>query len=242
LFWRHRLFQNGEMTVLQSTLRRTLVSAAFWPTVLVSLGASWVATQLVSASLGPTEEFLSEIRQGCMLFAGLLVLSLAEPLQVGREARGGLLLLRAVRANNFGLLSRWAGLLLATLPAVFAAAIASGGLPSSALALILQLAVLTAGGLLLGSFLERGRLVPALWVLAVVGQLRPWLVTNRWGGAVAWLLPDLAGLQEGVAPGMLHAALWIVGALCLARWRLSGVAARGRWPTGTVGHEGGVGR
>jgi hypothetical protein len=232
------------MPVFQSTLRRTLVSASFWPTLLVTLGASWVAAQLVSASLGPTESFLAEIRQGCMLFGGLLVLSLAEPLQVGREAREGILLLRAVRANNLGLLARWLGLLFATLPAVLAAAIASGGLPSSMLALISQLAVLAAGGLLLGSFLERGRLVPALWVLAVVGQLRPWLARDGWGAAVAWLLPDLAGLQEGKMLGLLHAFLWVVGALCLTRWRLLAVAARGPWPTGVpkkaAGYEGGT--
>lgn len=226
------------MNVLLSTVRRTLVPAVLWPTLLVTLGATWVATELVSANLGPTEEFLAEIRHGCMLFGGLLVLSLAEPLQVAREARDGLLLLRAARGKGFGLPMRWAGLFLATLPAVLAAGVVARGLPAAPLALALELALLAAAGLTLGAFLERGRLVPVLWALAVAGQLRPWLSASAWGTPVAWLLPDFSGLDEGGVLAVAHAAAWIVGALLIARWRLGSVAARGRWPEGQASVEG----
>ena len=43
------------------------------------------------------------MRHGSVLFAGVLALSLAEPLEVGRDARQGLLLLRRARNGGFAL-------------------------------------------------------------------------------------------------------------------------------------------
>ncbi len=214
------------MAVLASTLRRCLLVPAVAPTLLVACAAAWLASTLVTANLGAHEPFLADIRQGSLLFAGLLLLSLAEPLEVGRDARDGLLLLRAQRGRGFALVGRWLGLLLATLPVVLLTAPAAGGAPTDPVALLAALAVLAAGGLLLGSLLGRGRLVPALWALAVAGHIRPWLAAHDAGRALAWLLPDLTALHG--ARGLGHAALWIAAALLLAHARLARVAARGR--------------
>jgi hypothetical protein len=77
----------------------------------------------------------------------------------------------------------------------------------------------------LGSVLERGRLVPALWALLVLGHLRPWLVASEWGRPVALLLPRLAEVSSDA--GWPSAALWCAAALLLARVRLVAVASNG---------------
>jgi len=161
------------MHPLLSTLRRTLGSPALLPLSLAAAGLAWLGRRLAESALGGGEGFVDEVRSGALLVAGVLVLSLAEPLAVAREARSGLLLLRAARGGGFALTQRWLGLVLAMLPTVALSALAAGGVPQQPLPLLLDLLVLAAGGLLLGSLLERGLLVPALWLLLVAGQLRP---------------------------------------------------------------------
>jgi hypothetical protein len=209
------------MHPLLSTLRRTLGSPALLPLSLAAAGLAWLGRRLAESALGGGEGFVDEVRSGALLVAGVLVLSLAEPLAVAREARSGLLLLRAARGGGFALTQRWLGLVLAMLPTVALSALAAGGVPQQPLPLLLDLLVLAAGGLLLGSLLERGLLVPALWLLLVAGQLRPWLQDAGAG----WLLPAL-GHMTGLE-GVLHAALWCAGALLLADWRLGALVGRG---------------
>jgi hypothetical protein len=209
------------MHPLLSTLRRTLAAPALLPLSLAAAGLAWLGHQLAATALGGGEGFVDEVRSGSLLVAGVLVLSLAEPLAVAGEARSGLLLLRVARGGGFALPQRWLGLVLAMLPSVALAALAAGGLPAEPWPLLLDLLVLAAGGLLLGSLLERGLLVPALWLLLVAGQLRPWLVRAGAG----WVLPAL-GHMTG-PEGALHAALWCAGALLLAEWRLGSIAGRG---------------
>jgi hypothetical protein len=207
------------MTALVTTVRRVLAAPSLVPLTLAAAGASALGVTLARGALGGSEGFVDEVRAGCLPFAGALVLSLAEPLALAEEARSGLVLLRLSRGGGTALLGRCAGLLLATLPSVLICALATGGLPADPLALLLELAVLAAGGLCLGAWLARPLLVPALWCLLVAGYLRPWF-----GDApVAWLLPALGGLA-GPA-GALHALLWAAGALVLADVRLRAVAA-----------------
>ena len=222
------------VNALTSTLRRVLAVPSVLTVGVVGAGSAWLAVELARGGLGATESFLGEVRHGSGLFAGLLVLSLAEPLELGRDARQGLLTLRVARGGSPGVGARWLGLVLATLPAVVAAALAAGGV-GEPWALLLGLGVLAAGGLMLGAFLDRGLLVPALWGLALAGHLRPWLATTAWGRPVSWLLPDLGSLSAGIGFEVLGPALlWIVGALCVAHARVLSVAARGRWPSASL--------
>jgi hypothetical protein len=209
------------MQPLWSTLRRTLGTPAIVPLSLIAAGLAWLGQRLAREALGGGEGFVDEVRAGSLLLAGALVLSMSDALAVRREARDGLLALRAARGGGFGLPQRGAGLLLAMLPTVALAALCGGGAPTGLVPLMLDLAVLVAGGLLLGSLVEGVLLVPALWLFLLAGQLRPWLQHAGPG----WLLPAF-GRMEGVE-GALHAALWCVGALLLADWRLSAVAGRG---------------
>lgn len=209
------------MLALLSTARRVLLAPALVPLTLVSMGLSWLAALLASQALGGDQGFVDEVRGACLPFAGALVLSLAEPLEVGREAREGWLRLRAARGGGFALPSRWAGLLLGTLPTVLLSAWASGGWPRQPLAVLLELGVLCAGGLALGAWFERALLVPALWCLLVAGNLWPWLAGSR----ASWVLPRLGGVLD--PQQMLAAGLWCAGGLLLARARLAAVAGSG---------------
>ena len=217
--------ENGTVSVALSIVRRTLLVPSLWPVAFVSAVAAWVGTWLAVESMGATEVYVAEVRHGSMLFAGVLTLSLAEPLQTARDARSGLLLLRVARGGGFALVSRWLGLVVATLPLVLLAGLAAGGLPAEPLTLLVQLLVISAAGLALGAFLERGRLVPALWGLVLLGHLQPWIASARWGGAVAWLLPRLGQLEGGW--GLVHGLAWSAGALLVAQGRLSARHAEG---------------
>jgi hypothetical protein len=208
------------MQPLLTTLRRTLLVPALLPTTVLVMGLTWLGVLLAREGLGGSAGFVDEVRAACLPFAGALVLSLAEPLELRREARSGLLLLRAARGGGYALGRRWLGLLLATLPTVALTAWASGGAPADPLALLAELAMLCAGGLLLGAWLERTLLVPALWALLVAGHLWPWL-DRHW---LSWLLPRLGGPADGTA--LLAALCWSAGALLLARSRLAAVSAR----------------
>jgi len=209
------------MLALLSTARRVWLAPALVPLTLVAAGSSWLAALLASQALGGDQGFVGEVRAACLPFAGALVLSLAEPLELGREAREGWLALRAARGGGFALLSRWAGLLLGVLPTVLISAWAAGGWPGRPAAALLELGALAAGGLLLGAFLERAVLVPALWCLLVAGHLLPWLA----GSGVDWILPRLgadAGWRAALSVGA-----WCAGCLVLARARLLAVAGSG---------------
>jgi hypothetical protein len=208
------------MLPLVSTLRRTLLTPGLLPASVVAAGLAWLGTRMADGQLGGGEGFVSEVRTGALLLAGALVLSISDALSVGREARDGLLALRAARGGGFALPQRWLGLVLAMLPTVTLAAVCAGGAPAHPLPLLLDLLVLAAAGLLLGSLLEGGLLIPALWLLLVAGGLRPWIAASGAG----WLLPAF-GRMEGVE-GALHAGLWCAGALLLADWRLSTIAGR----------------
>lgn len=209
------------MHALLSTARRVLLAPALVPVTLACVGLSWLAVLLAGQALGGDQGFLDEVRAACLPFAGALVLSLAEPLEVGREAREGWLALRAARGGGFALLSRWAGLLLGTLPTVLLCAWACGGWPKQPLALLLELGVLCAGGLALGAWFERGLLVPALWCLLVAGHLWPWLSASP----ASWVLPHLGGDPSGLQA--LAAGAWCAGSLLLARARLAAVVGTG---------------
>ncbi|MCB9897276.1 MAG: hypothetical protein H6825_04670 [Planctomycetes bacterium] len=211
------------MRVVLSTLRRTLLVPSALPVIAVSAAAAWLGTQLARGVLGGDEGFVEEVRHGSLLFAGALVLSLAEPLEVGKDARSGLLLLRRAKDGGFALVRRWMGLLLAVLPVAAVTALAAGGLPEAPLLLLVELGLLCAGGLLLGACFDRAILVPALWGLLVLGHLRPWLDGSGVGSFVALLVPRLGDTGGGL--GLLHAALWCCGALLLADRRLVAVSA-----------------
>lgn len=219
------------MSVVVSILKRTLLVPGAWSVAAVAALAAWVGSDLATQSLGADQGFVEEVRHGSLLFAALLSLSLAEPLQTGHEARSGLLLLRHGKGGGFALAARWAGLFLALLPVLLLAALGAGGLPAAPWGLAGQIAVLVAGGLLLGSFLDRRRLVPALWGLAILGQLRPWMTTLEGSWSWTWLVPDLASM--GAEPGgvglggvSLHGLLWVLGALALTHGRLLAISAR----------------
>ena len=217
------------MSVVLTVARRALFVPTLLPLTLVALAGAWAGPWLAMNSMGATDAYLSEVRHGCLLFVGTLVLSMSEPLLVGREAASGLLSLRVAKAGGLGLVPRWLGLTLACVPLVVLSAFVAGGAPRDPAALLAQLLVLAAGGLLLGSFLERGRLVPALWALLVIGHLRPWLEAVQWEGlavgkALALIVPRL-GAVDG-SQGALHALLWSLAALALARARLLAVAGR----------------
>jgi hypothetical protein len=196
----------------------------------VAAAGAWLGQELAAAGLGAGMGFLDEVLAGSLLFAGALALSLAEPLEVGRDARAGLLTLRVARGGSYGLGRRWLGLLLATLPAVALAALAAGGLPPEPWVLLRQLGVLCAAGLALGAWCDRHLLVPVLWVLLVAGHLRPWLLDVA--PPLAWALPRLGEVETGAnaahawAP-WLHAGAWSLGAVWLARWRLAALVGRG---------------
>ncbi|HZJ71870.1 MAG TPA: hypothetical protein VFF36_13135, partial [Planctomycetota bacterium] len=106
------------LLALLSTARRVLLAPSLPLLTLVAAGSSFLAVLLASQALGGDQGFVDEVRGACLPFAGALVLSLAEPLDVGREVREGWLRLRVARGGGFALLSRWAGLLLGTLPTV----------------------------------------------------------------------------------------------------------------------------
>lgn len=212
------------MSAVVFTLKRTLLVQSIWPVVAVAVLSAWVGTWLATHSLGADEGFLEEVRHGSMLFAALLTLSLAEPLQTSDEVRSGQLMLRHAKGGGFALPARWAGLSLSLLPVMALAALAAGGLPSSLAGLIGQVGVLVAGGLALGAFLERKHLVPALWCLAILGQLRPWLATLEGSAAWSWVVPDLGSVGSGVA--WLHGLCWALGVLAIAQGRLTAVSAR----------------
>lgn len=201
------------------TVRRSLLVPSSVLVALAAAGLAWVGAWLADSVLGGSDGFVQEVRAACLPFAAALALSLAEPLLVAREARSGLLTLRAARGGGFALGWRWAGLALSTLPVIAIAAWAGGAWPEHPLAVLLDLSILCAGGLFLGAWLERGQAVPALWCLLVAGNLHPWLA-DHW---VAWLLPrlgDLSGLT-----GVLQATLWCVAFLVLADLRLRAVVA-----------------
>ena len=226
------------MHVARTVFLRCLTAPSLAPVLFLGGVAAWVSSTLAASALGADAAFLAEVRQGSLLFAGLLFLSLAEPLETGREARDGLLLLRAVRGGGFALTARWAGLLAATLVSLLPAAVVGGGWPRAPLAVVAGLGVFVAGGLLLGACLRRAHLVPALWALAVATHLRPWLASEAWTAPVAWLLPDLAAVERPA--GLGAAACWVAGALLLTHARLARVAAGGPWPAG-AGAAGGAG-
>lgn len=211
---------HGCVVALLDTLRRSLLVPSSALVVAAAAALAWFGAWLANSVLGGSEGFVDEVRAACLPFAAALALSLAEPLLVAREARSGLLTLRAARGGGFALGWRWAGLALSTLPAVALAAWAGGAWPDRPVAVLLDLSILCAGGLFLGAWLERGLLVPALWCLLVAGHLRPWLA-DHWA---AWLLPGLGDLSG--AAGVLHAALWCGGLLLLAQHRLGAVVAR----------------
>jgi hypothetical protein len=217
---------NARMSPVLTTLRRTLLVPSMLPLTAVAMAVSWLGSYLAAAGLGGDEGFVQELRAGTLLFAGALVLSLAEPLELLREARGGLLLLRAARGGGFALGRRWLGLLLAALPTVLLCGWAAGGAPRAPVALLLDLGVLCAGGLLLGAFLERALLVPALWCLLVLAHLRPWLAggPDVWR-PVAWLLPRVGELSD--VRGAAHALCWCAAVLLIADWRLGRVTGQG---------------
>jgi hypothetical protein len=196
---------------------------ALIPVMFVTTLAAWLARQLSASLLGGPEAYLAEVAAGSQLLAGVAVLSLAEPLEVAREARSGLLTLRAARGGGFALVLRWLALTVATLPSVVLAAWAGGALPGDPLGLVLQLAVLAAAGLVLGAWLDRRLLVPALWIVLVLAYLSPWL--EQGAPPLAWVVPRLGHL-EGLH-GAAHALVWCSAALVLARSRLLAVAARG---------------
>lgn len=200
-------------------VKRTLLVPGFWPVLAVAAAAAWAGTWLAEQVLGGGQGFVAEARHGSLLFAALLLLSLAEPLQVADEARGGLLLLRHARGGGAALLTRWAALVLTLLPALALVALAAGGLPERPGLLVAQLGLLTAGGLALGCCLDRRRLVPALWALAVLAQLRGWLVVEPWSRPLAWCLPDLSGVGWS-------GLLWALAVLALGRGRLEHQLAR----------------
>lgn len=209
------------MLALLSTARRVLLAPTLPLLTLVAAASSFLAVKLASEALGGDQGFVDEVRAACLPFAGALVLSLAEPLEVGREVREGWLRLRVARGGGFALTARWAGLLLGTLPTVLVCAWAAGGWPQQPLGALLELAVLCAGGLLLGAWLERALLVPALWCLLVAGHLWPWLAH----GGASWVLPRLGG-EVGPLQA-LAAASWCAGSLLLARARLGRLAGAG---------------
>ena len=196
------------------------------PVLAVAGAAAWLGARLATAGLGAGEGFVDEVLAGSLLFAGALVLSLAEPLELGRDARAGLLTLRVAKGGGYALGRRWLGLLLATLPAVALAAVAGGGWPEHPWVLLRQLGVLCAGGLALGAWFDRQLLVPALWMLLVAGHLAPWLADVA--PPLAWVLPRLGEVETDLGVwAWAHAVVWSLGAACLARWRLDALVARG---------------
>jgi len=212
------------MFAVLSILKRTLLVPAVWPVAVVAVAAAWIGNDLAAHALGGDGAFVAEVRHGSLLFAALLLLSMAEPLQMAQETRSGLLMLRHGKGGGFALVARGTGLILSLLPLLCLAAWASGGLPAAPWGLLAQVAVLVAGGLVLGAWLDRRRLVAALWALAIVGQLRPWL-TGLDGSAVwVWLVPDLGAVGAGAA--WAHGLLWALGALALAHGRLTALSAR----------------
>ena len=214
------------VTLVISILQRTWRAPAMLPVLAVAVAAALLGRRLAESGLGADGGFLEEVVAGSMLFAGALALSLSEPLELGRDARAGLLTLRVSRGGGYALGRRWLGLLLATLPAVGLAAWASGRWPGEPLVLLRQLGVLCAGGLALGAWFDRQLLVPALWMLLVAGHLRPWLADVA--PPLAWVLPRLGEVESVPSPwGWLHAACWSLGAVGLARWRLSMLVGRG---------------
>lgn len=214
----------GGMRSILSILRRTVLVPAFLPVTVMAAAGTWLGVRLAGAALGGNEGFVGEVREGALLFAALLVLSMAEPLEVGREARGGVLTLHLARGRRLGMAGRCLGLALGTLPAVLVAALAGGGLPSDPLALGLELIVASAAGLFLGAWLDRKLLVPALWTLILVAHLRPWLLGSEMS-ALAWLLPRMGDFQGGW--GVAHALLWAGAMVALTEWRVASVASRG---------------
>ncbi len=212
------------MDALTSILRRTWSAPGLLPLTVIAMGGAWLGTRLASESLGGREGFVQEARSGALLFAGVLVLSLAEPLEVARDARSGVLLLRVAAGRGFALVRRWAALVIATLPTVLLAAWAAGGAPDDPLALLVQLGVLSAAGLALGAWVDRALLVPGLWLLLVAAHLRPWFAASDLG-VLARLLPAMT--SEGGLDGLLHGALWVFGLLLIADWRLRRVVDRG---------------
>lgn len=214
------------MSVIRSTFVRTLVAPSTLPVAFAAAALAFLGVLLARSALGGQEGFVDEVRHGSLLFAAALALSLAEPLEVGRDARGGPLLLRLVRGGRPALALRALGLVLATVPFVLVATWAGGALvPSQPVALVVEVFVLASGGLLLGAWFDRARLVPALWCLIVAGHLHPWL-GEGFGRPVAWLLPELGG--DVGAGALLHAGLWAAAALALAEARVLGVAGRGQ--------------
>lgn len=211
------------MAVTLSILMRVWRSPAYLPVTVVTTLAAWLARYLSINLLGGPPAYQAEVSAGSQLLAGIAVLSLAEPLEVAREARCGLLTLRAARGAGFALVARWLALTLATLPSVALAAWAGGAPPADPLGLVLQLATLSAAGLALGAWLDRALLVPALWALLILAYLSPWLEAGA--PPVAWIVPRLGHL-DGLQ-GVAHALLWCSAALVLARSRLVAVAARG---------------
>jgi len=203
-----------------SILRRVWCVPAIVPVTVLAVGGTAFATLLTRSALGGG---VDDVRQGSLLFAGALFLSLCEPLEVGREARAGSLQLVAVRRRGLGLPARALGLWAGSLPVLSLAALASGGWPPDPVGLLGSQLVLGMAGLFLGAFLDRALLVPALWVLVLVGHLRPWIAAGA-AAPLAWFLPGLGELRSG--PALAHALVWGAGLLCLAQWRLERVVAR----------------
>ncbi len=202
------------MLPLLAALRRTLLTPALLPLTLFAMGLTWLGVEMARAGLGADEGLVADVRSACLPFAAALVLSLADPLALRSEAQRGMLRLRAARTGGFALVPRWLGISLATLPTVALCALAGGAFPDDPLGLLLDLSLLCAGGLLLGSLLPRRLLVPALWCLLVAGYLRPYYAQTP----VAYLLPGLGA--PGDAPRACFALAWSGGALLLARSRL----------------------
>jgi len=209
---------------LPGTLRRVLVVPQTALAALLGAGLTLLSVRLAGEALGGGEGYVDEVRRASLLFSGALVLSLAEPLAVAGEARSGLLTLRRARGGSFGLAGRWLGLWLSTGPALLLSALAGGGWPDGGGHVPVDLAMLAAAGLLLGAWLPRPLLVPALWMLLAAGHLRPWLGELTAGrllpafGAARELPADLASLA---AP-----AAFCAGCLLLSHWRLLAVTAR----------------
>ncbi len=214
------------MYVIRSMLRRTLMSPAVVPVAFAAAALTFLGVMLARSVLGGQEGFVDEVRRGSLLFAAALALSLAEPLEVGRDARGGLLMLRLVRGGRPLLVLRALGLSLATWPIVLVASWAGGVVfPPEPLGLAVEIFVLASAGLLFGAWFDRARLVPALWCLIVAGHLRPWLIDGA-SAPVGWLLPSLGGSGDLLA--LVHALLWAGAALAFAEARLLTVAGAGQ--------------
>ncbi|GJM22346.1 MAG: hypothetical protein DHS20C15_22610 [Planctomycetota bacterium] len=186
--------------------------------VLVSLVAAlthWLGVR----ELGAADASLAELRAGLVLGAGLLHLGLCTPLALRDETKAGLITLRRARGVGPGLWVRAAAVFVSMLPVCVLVIAITTGLPSEPLAVLLSLAAWVALGLALGTWLSGAALRTTLWIAGGLSLFRGVLLSDEVARVLAWLLPPLP------APGvsLWPVALWIVGALLLAEWRVNRV-------------------